>query len=331
LGVQANAVPPEEEDSMPKENPESLKHFRNFHNDVQKDLQRRIKNHRIRIAQQAMLAPSQRALNLLADGDSWFDNPLSGDLPLPSDITVQLKKLIVPDPAILPLAHWGLATTQLMGVSKRNQLVSQLSNPQNGRFDAILFSGGGNDLIGDQFRLWLEEATAVSGDPAKALDVRALGDIVDVVITAYRDLIVARNSVDPNIPIFVHAYDFARPTGISVCGGVVGPWLFPSLLSRGWMKTTKSKDVRRGAVIVKAILTEFKKQMVGLSSDTKNNVIFVGTQGTLRSANDWANELHPTPDGFRRIAQKFAKALTRLNSNEGPKARLLRPSEGKSK
>jgi hypothetical protein len=34
----------------------------------------------------------------------------------------------------------------------------------------------------------------------------------------------------------------------------------------------------------------------------------VDTQTTL-VASDWANELHPFPDGFKKIAQKFVDAL----------------------
>jgi hypothetical protein len=42
-----------------------------------------------------------------------------------------------------------------------------LQEPKNGKFDAILFSGGGNDLVGDQFRLWLNDADAPRNGGAK--------------------------------------------------------------------------------------------------------------------------------------------------------------------
>lgn len=40
----------------------------------------------------------------------------------------------------------------------------------------------------------------------------------------------------------------------------------------------------------------------------KNNFILVQTQGTL-AATDWANELHPGPAGFQKLAQVFVTAL----------------------
>jgi hypothetical protein len=141
----------------------------------------------------------------LADGDSWFDYPLSGDLPIASDVTVKLGGLIAPRPTILNLAHHGDATTELLGVTKRARLLNALQEPKNGKFDAILFSGGGNDLVGDQFRLWLNDASAVGRDPAKALNQRALDDIIGVVETAYLELVAARNLVDKK-----HSYLRAR-------------------------------------------------------------------------------------------------------------------------
>jgi len=169
--------------------------------------------------------------------------------------------------------------------------------PRRREFDGILFSGGGNDLVGDQFRLWLNDAEAVGRDPAKALNQQALDDIMGVVGTAYLDLVATRNLVGDHMPIFVHAYDFARPTDVGVCG--VGPWLFPSLMSRGWMQNTDPADLAVGEQIVRRILEEFHQLVEKLATVPGNNVVSVNTQGTL-SPGDWANELHPKPEGFGR-------------------------------
>jgi hypothetical protein len=275
---------------------------------IEAELQQRILAHQRLLASQGFLANRDpaRPLNLLADGDSWFDYPLSGGLPIPSDIIVQLGTLVSPRPFILNLAHHGDATTELLGVTKRNRLIAALQDPKNGSFDGILFSGGGNDLVGDQFRLWLNDADAVGRDPAKALNQQALDDIMGVVETAYLDLVATRNLVGGHIPIFVHTYDFARPTDVGVCG--LGPWLFPSLMSRGWMHNTGPTDLTVGTQIVHLILEKFHSLVEKLASVHDNNVVSVNTQGTLNPG-DWANELHPKPGGFRKIAQKFVGPL----------------------
>jgi hypothetical protein len=275
---------------------------------IEAELQQRIAAHQRLMLSQGLVASRdpKRPLNLLADGDSWFDYPLSGELPIASDVIVKLGGLISPRPTILNLAHHGDATTDLLGVTKRARLLNALQEPKNGKFDAILFSGGGNDLVGDQFRLWLNDADAVARDPTKALNQGALDDITGVVETAYVDLVATRNLVDKSIPIFVHAYDFALPTDNGVCGA--GPWLFPSLMSRQWMHNTGPADLAVGAQIVRLILLELHQLLTKLAETAGNNIVFIETQGTLAPV-EWANELHPNPAGFQKIAQKFVGPL----------------------
>jgi len=47
----------------------------------------------------------------------------------------------------------------------------------------------------------------------------------------------------------------------------------------------------------------------GLASDATNNFHLVDTRGTIAAPNDWSNEIHPNPDGFYRLAQRFLTAL----------------------
>lgn len=273
---------------------------------IEADLTRRTTAYQARIAA-VPAAGAVKPLNLLALGDSWFDYPLSdGVLPIPSDILVQLRTMLTPTPNILSLAHYGDATTELLGVTKRQRLINALQNPANGTFDAILFSGGGNDLVGEQFRLWLRDSLAAGGDATKALNNDSLGDIMGVVHTAYVELMAARDLCNSDLPIFGHAYDFALPTNNGVC--TLGPWLYPSLSSRGWMQNTGPAALAVGAGIVKLILLEFDSMMRTFSAEDGNNFVYVVTQGTLGAA-DWANESHPTPGGFRKIAEHFATAL----------------------
>jgi hypothetical protein len=68
-------------------------------------------------------------------------------------------------------------------------------------------------VVGEQFRFWLNDASAVGNDPAQGVDIQRLGDIFGVVESAYLDLIRIRDQFAPHAPIFVHAYDFAIPTG----------------------------------------------------------------------------------------------------------------------
>ena len=284
--------------------------YERWQEQIEKDLKARVKTHQHDVlrakALHARLAGTPAPLILIGDGDSWFDYPLPDPLHA-TDVLQALKDTGDPAPMILKLAHYSDATTTLLGVTKRNRLIAQLQDPANGPIDALLFSGGGNDVVGDQFRFWLNDASAVGNNPAQGVDAQRLGNIFGVVESAYLDLIRIRDQFAPHAPIFVHAYDFAIPTGVSACH-LAGPWLRPSLVDRGW------PDLAPGTLIVKTILVEFRAMLQRLASVPAHDMVLVETQGTL-APDDWANELHPTGAGFARIADRFRAALATRFAN----------------
>jgi hypothetical protein len=267
--------------------------------------QRRIDEHKKTMATIAE-ARVRANLNILADGDSWFKYPLSKDV---IDCLAEDADLTTPAP--LNLAVPGDPATATLGVSKRQQIIASLTDKQHGTFDALLFSGGGDDIVGDQFCLWVADYMAGSS----GVNMRGLADILGVVVTAYEDLLAICKKYQPDCKIFVHAYDFAAPTGVGACplpagGYAAGPWLKPSLDYRGWT------DFVAACGIIKAILLNFDQQLLTLERQSNGQVVYVKTQGTLTaptsindSQSDWANELHPTGPGFDKIARKFLAAL----------------------
>jgi hypothetical protein len=272
---------------------------------IEQERQSRIAQHKQAVAQRGLAQRTLAArggrgpLNIFAEGDSWFDYPLSND-------TINwIKADGTPWPEILNLAHYGDATTQMLGVAKRERIIENLQDPANGAFDALLFSGGGNDIAGDQFCLWIVPFVAGT-DPTNGVDSQRLANMLGVVQAAYVDLIKIRDSIIPDCVIFIHAYDFAQPSGQGVCG--LGPWLKPSLDLRGWT------DFPAAAQVVKDVLQAFDKLVAQLEQQHKN-VVYVRTQGTLSPATDWANELHPTEQGFEKIAAVFLQALRKKFPN----------------
>jgi hypothetical protein len=278
--------------------------YESWQEQIQRELNARVRTHQHEVrqakVQQARQTGAPAPLVLIGEGDSWFDYPLPDPLH-PTDVLQGLENTGKPVPLILKLAHYSDATTTLLGVNKRNRLIDQLKDPANGPIDALLFSGGGNDVVGDQFRFWLHDADAVANDPAQGIDIRRLANIFGVVESAYLDLIRIRDQFAPHAPIFVHAYDFAIPSGTSACH-LAGPWLRPSLVDRGW------RDLAPGTLIVRTILVQFRAMLLRLASDPAHNLVLVETQGTL-APDDWANELHPTGAGFAKIAACFRAAL----------------------
>ena len=175
-----------------------------------------------------------------------------------------------------------------------------LQDPSNwmdhGKPDAILFSGGGNDIAGNQFCIFLDHSDTPG---STGLNDERFQKVLDAVEASYLDLFAFRDRYASGVPIYGQCYDFPIPNGTApVCAG---PWLKPSLDFNGW-------KLNQGEDILKKALAEFKQLLVKLASVPANNFKLVDTQGLLK-ATDWANELHPYPDGFKKIAAKFVDAL----------------------
>ena len=255
------------------------------------------------LPEELTLAP--RPKTMLAVGDSWFDYPLNGWNPLfgSTDVIAQLKTMGDPAPLILKVSHWGDATTAELAWPKQKRMIDALGDPANwlnrDKPDAILFSGGGNDVVGDQFCIYLNpKATGKPGLDEERFQLALKG-----VEASYLDLFDLRDREAPGVPIIGHSYDFAIPSGVPACIGV-GPWLLPALTFEGW-------DSAEGTPFVKRFLEDFRAMQQQLVDAGTYNFHLVPTQGLL-GPNDWANELHPTPEGFRTIAEAFAKTIGKI-------------------
>ncbi len=270
---------------------------------------------RISRLQQERAAPTQ--LVMLAHGDFWFDYPLNGNkisIDGPTDIIRQLDPTSINDEDVLSfratelpctihnVSHWGYATTDEMSRQGQQDIVDALNNywkPLGQKPDAILFSGGGNDIIGDQFAIYLDYSPPVDGIGLN--DERFEGALARVE-ASYKSFFAFRDKyIGHDVLIFGHCYDFAIPNGIGApCG--VGPWLQPSLQYCGY------KDLNTGRAIVKSALEKFRQRLKALEGSA-NNFYVVETQGTLTDDSLWGNELHPTSAGFAQIAEKFRNTL----------------------
>lgn len=126
------------------------------------------------LAQESLLAvgaakPTE-PLVMLAHGDFWFDRFLPGNgLPITDTyIIAELRTMGDINPVIANVSHYGDATTDEMSLPKQERMIQVLGDPANWlqscKPDAILFSGGGNDIVGEQFCIYLDYvATGGSG------------------------------------------------------------------------------------------------------------------------------------------------------------------------
>jgi hypothetical protein len=238
-----------------------------------------------------------RPLQVFAEGDSWFDYPVPM---FGGGIIPRLEQALgVP---ILNLAAAGDEARFMLGVKERKILIEQLTNgcPAGGPWDAMLFSGGGNDIVDNPMVLWIRDFDARL-PPSALVHQPRLDAALALVRAGYEDLIALRDRLSPQTRLFFHAYDFVIPDGRGVC--FHGPWLKPTYDLRGF-PTQASADA-----VTRVLLKQFAAILQSLES-SHPKVTVVNGQGTLASEiSSWHNELHPSKDGFQAFATLFHQAL----------------------
>ena len=239
-------------------------------------------------------------LQVFAEGDSWFDYPV----PLfGGGVIPRLEKRCgIP---ILNLAKAGDEVRNMLGVEERKVIITQLQNgsPAGGAWDAFLFSGGGNDIVGNPMALWVQDFDATV-PAANLLSQTRFNAALQLVMAGYEDLIKLRDTLSPTTHLIFHGYDFAIPDGRGICG--MGPWLKPTFDLRGFPSMLPRVQV------VNSMLQQFVAKLQQLVANHQR-ITLLNTQGTLSPVtSSWHNELHPSKDGFNKIADVFHASIRTL-------------------
>lgn len=265
-----------------------------YEKDVNKQIERSIEVYRARMPEIfAESIEGRRPICVLAEGDSWFKYMIG----LAIIFFVDRERGV----EALNLASPGDEVKDMMTPRQFRRLKRELKRgPTLGEnYDFFLFSGGGNDLLGQgRFRTWLNQYEP-GMTPEEIINQNSLKSIIEYLKARYQEVIDARNEMSPLTTMLVHGYDFAHPTGVGVCR--TGPWLKPGLEERNVPEELQFDVVREFLRIFEQML----KSLV----ESNENMQLVQTQGTLDSIDDWDNEIHPTRAGFKKLAKKFIRHI----------------------
>jgi hypothetical protein len=241
------------------------------------------------------------ATGIVVEGDSWFAFPALLRLSL-------IQHLIT---------NYGARATWFQLQSNGDEAREMMCGEQYTEFldlqrrlrdadvavDAILFSGGGNDIVGSSL-LPLLNTYRDGMDYMDCINHPRFEARLAGIKLAYDELAHLRDDYQSQAWVFTHAYDYAIVSGrpVHFLFFAVGPWL------KKYME--REKGIMAAAIqqkIIDHMLSQFDDMQTALEQ-AHDRWVYVRTQGTL-SRNDWNDELHPTTAGFAKIAAKFEIAL----------------------
>ena len=234
---------------------------------------------------------------VVSEGDSWFDYPMYLNIIDRIDDTRRY--------AIKRLEFSGDTVANMVGRGERWRGLSSLrAVVENEQPRFVLFSGGGNDIVGDEIAGGIRRYDSTNS-PEWHLDTAVWRDLTRYVRAAYVRLI---ETIGPFAPVFAHGYDNvipnpkpARYDGIAVAG----PWLYDEMVA---MEIPAAMQRRIG----KAMIGWFNDMLADLEEEYWDTGWFahIDLRRTL-SAGDWQNEIHPTRQGFAKITDKFLAEIDR--------------------
>lgn len=235
---------------------------------------------------------------LLAIGDSWFWYPFV------SNLLAELSAVVKPDFSnILTLGRIGARLEQFATGPYAKDLARQL-RPQNVVFySAVLISGGGNDAV--DWGLCLRDDCTGRHTAAECIDpdklAGSMSDLSGWLLALINEVRAAGAAVGRTLDVFVHCYDYAPPNGeparFPLFGiPLLGPWLKPAMDAA----KVDPNDFALRTDIVKLLIDTLEATFSEFDSQA-DRVHVIRTTGTLDPATDWANELHPNGEGFRKL------------------------------
>lgn len=259
-------------------------------------------------------------MGILAEGDSWFSYPRKYLLTGPDiNLLHHLRRKISGNDSanLLIRSSNGDEAVAMLSGKQKFSLAKVLEQNAN-HIDLILFSGGGNDLVGryDMDRLLKPYKAGYSAQDC--VRQQALDRKLKQVELAYTELLDIRNTYAPSAVVITHTYDYVQPSekGAELLKFYkTGPWILPFL-------EEKNIPSELHAEISDELLGQLKTRLQKLATKTvaKNKFLVIDTQGILRRGHgtDWLNEIHPTASGFKRLFNPIYTAM-RLQAPTLPK------------
>lgn len=241
--------------------------------------------------------------SILAIGDSWFWYPFPG-----GSLVNQLGYLVAKkDHHVLALGNNGAEAFDYV-YGKYSKSVRTALRHHGSALSSVFISGGGNDFAG-----FSDLRPLLNYDCSKARKAsdcfkpgnggKTLSWLMKKTSESYSALIGQIRHASPKATIVLHNYDYAFPSGKGVFG------------NKGWLKAAlidANVPQKLHRECVKHLIDRLTFELDELTKIDTDRIFLVDSTDTLAEG-DWANELHPKPSGFKKIAiQKWRPVLANI-------------------
>jgi GDSL-like Lipase/Acylhydrolase family len=230
---------------------------------------------------------------ILAEGDSWFSHPL---------VKTAIHVLQDHGYNVVNLAKAG---DTLDGMLAKRQYAPFL---RAGGVSHFLFSGGGNDVLGE-LRALLNQISFSHTDPNNPAHVAHyikpdFTAVLRLLRASYVRLIDDVRSISPGTRLMLNGYAYARAVAH-------GAFIGDDFEFLGFDLTHQPRHVQLAWSIIRSMVDRFNVMLENLAANT-SSVSYHDLRPIVSQSDprDWYDaELHPSRRAAKRIAQVFAKDL----------------------
>lgn len=235
---------------------------------------------------------------VVSEGDSWFSYADAiGRLDDPGHKGPQNQRKW----ALLRLEKAGAEIMTILSGSQRALLRNVF---ERGPIHALLFSGGGNDIIGPDL-LPLLRTYQEGMEPVDLVQFSRFERRIRQIQDCYRELLDLLADAKQTTKVLVNSYDYLVPSDrpVKLLGiKVAGPWMLPHFKARNI-----PKNLQPG--VVKVLIDAFVAALESVAAEPRaaGRLIRVETRSLIQG--EWQDEIHPNNKGSRRVAAAFEAAL----------------------
>ena len=228
------------------------------------------------------------ATRIVAEGDSWFQYPF-----LLSDVVDVLMEKY----AVNCICAAGDTVENMV---RSGEYLQAIADEKPALF---VFSGGGNDLVGNGKLRTILRRFSSGAAPEALIDDAVFNGVLSTVIEGFETVVrdVARRF--PGLRVLSHGYDHPRNLEN-------GPWIWPYMQE-------KEIAVDMARKVIAVMLDRLNDRLAQLSRRHPHFVHLrvIGSVGDNSSS--WYDALHPRDPGYRRVADHFIETIDKLVAESG--------------